>query len=806
MLNDLCGAVTHRCVQGACRCLQPGHAPVVKAAAVSLLLYVASAHANINQNALLDYAMLRADGGGELPSGTAASAAVELDPLAVLERFDASPTADCDRKQSEDHVPTAASDASPCLFRSLVSLLPDRAARRAASQDALVLLALLLSYHRFDARNPFVACMHTLHTGNAVDEALSVDTHSPVSSVDVACVRGMVQSLAALGACCTRQLLASAAAAQGPTGAAALALNAAGAAGTAAGAVVKGLTSTVFAAVSFVGSSLWGSSAPRPRPVTGARASAAAATTDGAHAQTSAADGAARNPEATSRAPLVIVQAESPLRLPVGSSVGVALIMFYEAFCSHPRGLAAAAATHRWRGHAGAAPQPVSLPEMLRQLLSVTSFALQSASAGQCLAQLGLLVLRAMVDCRDTNLLMGLGHAAPAGTEHSHSSREPTSVSVSARSGQHEVPGNPVLAVLHSHGLDRLSTSFPLFRRGHAGALSSVMSDKERPPVAAVYRMVCHSIAVNAGQQVHVAVVASALGVLRRLLFYRTHVVLTSPPRASLSRIAESGQTDEGTSRGVGASASRTPARGSRSKGWVDPRVVDARHDIEWEYVVRVLLTLAQRLSSRLVHENGTASKPCSVVELELNFEVRLVAVRLGALRMCAPFSLRTPRLQLAIVLDSVLYALRDPSRKFLFYECLRRGEMLTAWRARVMLRASSVPPGHKTPSTAAQPAGLELSCGLPPRAALAFKNLRDVIDCMSQAMTSSTLSLTTAQMRVHNAQPWLVMTPAHRHADALGVGGAHGDSADARRERCMFQSVVRDIVFGARWRLGIRR
>ena len=114
--------------------------------------------------------------------------------------------------------------------------------------------------------------------------------------------------------------------------------------------------------------------------------------------------------------------------------------------------------------------------------------------------------------------------------------------------------------------------------------------------------------------------------------------------------------------------------------------------------------------------------------------------------------------------------------------------------------------PQHKMPSTAAQPAGLELSCGLPPRAALAFKNLRDVTDCMSQAVTSSTLSLTTAQMRVHNAQPWLVMTPAHRHADALGVGGAHGDSADARRERCMFQSVVRDIVFGARWRLGIRR
>ena len=36
----------------------------------------------------------------------------------------------------------------------------------------------------------------------------------------------------------------------------------------------------------------------------------------------------------------------------------------------------------------------------------------------------------------------------------------------------------------------------------------------------------------------------------------------------------------------------------------------------------------------------------------------------LGALRMCAPFSLRTPRLQLAIVLGSVL-----SSRKFLFYD-----------------------------------------------------------------------------------------------------------------------------------------
>ena len=112
--------------------------------------------------------------------------------------------------------------------------------------------------------------------------------------------------------------------------------------------------------------------------------------------------------------------------------------------------------------------------------------------------------------------------------------------------------------------------------------------------------------------------------------------------------------------------------------------------------------------------------------------------------------------------------------------------------------------PQHKMPSTAAQPAGLELSCGLPPRAALAFKNLRDVTDCMSQAVTSSTLSLTTAQMRVHNAQTWLVMTPAAMPTRwelpaplaILRMRGEHG--------ACFGLSCA--TVRGARWWLGIRR
>ena len=496
-LEDV-GSFLTRLLRGACACMQRDHTPVVKAGAVALLLYLASAHSNINQNALLDYAMLHADdddgdgrsSGAGRPAAQRKPAKPALNPLAELAQLD-SPSvgevANGGGRSAAAGVPSPVATV-PGLFRALVTLLRERSVRRTAGHDALLLLALLLSYNRFDRRNPFVSCMHALHTGNAVDEALSVDTRgSTPTSVDSECVRGMVESLAALCAACNTRLAQLAAASKRPSGAAALAAGAVGAAGSAAGLVARGVASTFTAAASLFGSTLWSSKPQRPRAVPHAASPGVVrrggttppATPPAVPARSNGAGGGGEGGAQGERrhTPHRIRQAESPVTLDVADSVGVALVMFHEGFCSHPRGLAAAAGTARWRGHAGALPQPSELPELLRQLLSIVSFALQSASEGQSLAQLGLRVMLSITECRDDLLLLGRS--------------EPASVSVSGLSGGGAGPHrNPVLTVLHSSGLNRLSTTFQVYRRGEAGVLEVGTSDPGRPVVAAVYRMV----------------------------------------------------------------------------------------------------------------------------------------------------------------------------------------------------------------------------------------------------------------------------------------------------------------------------
>ena len=197
--------------------------------------------------------------------------------------------------------------------------------------------------------------------------------------------------------------------------------------------------------------------------------------------------------------------------------------------------------------------------------------------------------------------------------------------------------------------------------------------------------------------------------------------------------------------------------------------------------------------------------------------------------------------LQLAVVLDATLQTSREPSRKFLFYECLRQASTLRAWRTRVMLRASSlqtqeqqqaeaaarrrggvmaaarVHARHRSAPGGAAAAGrgtgeegdLGTSVGLPTAAATAFRNLERVLECMNQAQAGDTgagfaSSLRVAQARVNEAEPWRVMQRCDRRVDVVAVGGAHPDSNDARQERRVFQSVIRGVVEGVRWRLGV--
>ena len=83
-------------------------------------------------------------------------------------------------------------------------------------------------------------------------------------------------------------------------------------------------------------------------------------------------------------------------------------------------------------------------------------------------------------------------------------------------------------------------------------------------------------------------------------------------------------------------------------------------------------------------------------------------------------------------------------------------------------------------PSTAAQPAGLELSCG---------RYRLHVTSGDEQHLVAHYRPNACAQRTA------LACDDPSCHADALGVAGALGDSADARRARCMFRSVVRDCL-----------
>ena len=587
-LDGLPGFI-HTLVDGVSRCLVEEHTPAVRSGAALVMLYLCSAHPNLNQNALLDFAMLHAaDTSSDDQAGgamSAAAVAMEPDPLAVLDQFDVAPRGSDGGGPA--NTPSAGAgagagagsgagagegvgagagtgagagagagvgvggvqtgsgssrrgrvvvlpEAKSGLFRTVMSLLRGRAMRRSVGHDALVLLTILLSYNRFDRRNPFLMCMNAMHTSTAVDEALSVDTRGmSLTSVDTEGVWGLAFTVGHLAGRCVDSIVADATPASTSLSATQAVSVAAGAAGHAAATVARGVVSTLSFAASVLGSSLWATSKPRStsglssshargqhvgganaphgtsRLGGGRRDSGGGGTRSSSSAVGGASGAAVRQRPShshhTPRPRRTLRVLTSPLDLPLHARVGVVLCMFHDAFCLHPRGLAAAAAVSSWRAHARASLQPTHLPELLRQTLSVCSYALQTVSEGQTLAQLALHVLSFLTKARE-DLLGRLPDTQPPspGGASVATTTEPTSVSVSKHSLQRWGDRrNPVLLILHSHGLDRLSSTFPMFSRvpGSKGGLLVRTTDRERPVVAAVYRMVrgvaevlCHAM------------------------------------------------------------------------------------------------------------------------------------------------------------------------------------------------------------------------------------------------------------------------------------------------------------------------
>lgn len=150
-------------------------------------------------------------------------------------------------------------------------------------------------------------------------------------------------------------------------------------AGTMASAVAVG-ASWLFGAVTapktpsrtLSSSRLQGASTPSTTHTPTGRAAATANTNNSSSGSASSGDTAARSGGVRS-----VGQLKSPLALPLRANLITTLIMFYESCCLHPHGMVQAAGVTTWRSHARGVPLPVVVPETLRQMVSVLSYALQ---------------------------------------------------------------------------------------------------------------------------------------------------------------------------------------------------------------------------------------------------------------------------------------------------------------------------------------------------------------------------------------------------------------------------------------------
>lgn len=520
-----------------------------------------------------------------------------------------------------------------------------------------------------------------------------------------------------------------------------------------------------------------------------------------------------------------------PLWLRLRSHASVALLLFYDTACKSREGMRLATGADGWRAHAGGRPLPGVLPETVRQLLSLLSFALQtsdrehsarkdatggrrssagssssaggaggsggsSGTTGSSAAMVALLVLQRMCE-RGLSDAIAAAHGCATPASSGLSSPEPqrpgSPVPLSPVVDRDDVgseagtvdsylgggPGNgdEMLILLHASSLDADSLKLTLFKRASGGRMIHYTTESSRPPAAAVYRMVCNAIAVRLGPDLHYAHVSRAMDVLHRLLLYHAHVY---------RRVANHSVRASGIDHG-------------------DDEDRGVHLAVEWSYVVVTLLRVIRRVGTR------------------------------DAFASMGSHGLALSR-KAAVLLDITLCNVQGRDRVFAYYECVRQQSVLHPWldlfelTASGSLRASrnstgsaSSAGGSGTGAGGAAGGGAGGGAGLSPRVSLALANIRAALRAVGDklALYPGSLSQATVEKAVQLAEPWKSVAGSSgsdwtRDAYAPGFGfltsvgfkrsrGSVGDGGGGRTPEASGRGTVNDgdgsAVFHAAYR-----